>query len=61
MDTEKTMRISELRRIINTAADYIHDATRWDQQDEKDSDGQTPMDRLVDRIELLYATDRVPE
>lgn len=45
---------SELRQVINAAADNIHDATQWDQRCEADDDGLTPMDRLVDRIERLY-------
>lgn len=43
-----------VRQAINQAADYIHDATRWDQRDEADENGLTPMDRLVERIDKIY-------
>lgn len=47
-----------VRDAINSAASFLHDATRWDQCDEADEDGQTPMDRLVDRLERVYDLQR---
>ena len=41
---------SRIREAINNAADGLNDATRWDQSDEADGDGKTPMDKLVMRI-----------
>lgn len=43
----------ELESLICQAADQIHDATRWNQRDEADSEGVTPMDRLLDKIEAV--------
>lgn len=42
---------AELESLICQAADELHDATRWNQRDEADSDGVTPLDRLLDKIE----------
>lgn len=51
---QKEYRRRMVRQVINTTAANIHDATRWDQRDEADEDGHTPMDRLVERIARIY-------
>lgn len=46
---------SRIREAINNAADGLNDATRWDQADEADGDGKTPMDKLVRRISEMQS------